>query len=206
MPAGLRQMRNAARFEATPASIRRGAPALGEHTEEVLAEIGYTPAEIAGLRADGIVAMSDTDRKFAGSIPALYDRYLGPLIFEPYAADLAARVAELAPARVLETAAGTGIVTRALARALPATAEIVATDLNQPMLDFNAAQPGVERVVFRQADAQELPFPDASFDAVVCQFGAMFFPDKGERLPRSKAGLETGRAVPVQRLGPHLGQ
>jgi len=122
--------------------------------------------------------MSDTDRKFAGSIPALYDRYLGPLIFEPYAVDLAARIAASAPARVVETAAGTGVVTRALARALPSAVEIVATDLNQPMLDYAAVQPGVERVNWRQADAQNLPFPDASFDAAVCQFGVMFFPDK----------------------------
>jgi ubiquinone/menaquinone biosynthesis C-methylase UbiE len=122
--------------------------------------------------------MSDADRKFSGSIPGLYDRYLGPLIFEPYAVDLAARVAALAPARVLETAAGTGIVTRALRQALPVTTEIVASDLNQPMLDYAAAKPGVEDVAWRQANAQELPFPDGSFDAVVCQFGVMFFPDK----------------------------
>lgn len=121
--------------------------------------------------------MSDADRNFAGSVPSLYDRYLGPLIFEPYAVDLAARVAALHPARVLETAAGTGIVTRALRPMLP-DAEITATDLNQPMLDRAASQPGVERVVWRQANAQELPFPDASFDAVICQFGVMFFPDK----------------------------
>jgi SAM-dependent methyltransferase len=123
-------------------------------------------------------AMEHADRVFAGSIPALYDRYLGPLIFEPYAADLAERVAEAAPVRVLETAAGTGIATRALARLLPAATEIIATDLNQPMLDFAAAQPGVGRVAWQRADALALPFPDGMFDAVVCQFGAMFFPDK----------------------------
>jgi SAM-dependent methyltransferase len=136
--------------------------------------------------------MSDTDRKFAGSIPALYDRYLGPLIFEPYAVDLAARVAALAPARVLETAAGTGIVTRALGRSLPETAEIVATDLNQPMLDYAAARPGVERVNWRQADAQNLPFPDASFDTVVCQFGVMFFPDKTGAYREARRVLKPG--------------
>lgn len=136
--------------------------------------------------------MSDADGKFAGSIPALYDRYLGPLIFEPYAADLAARVAALARGRVLETAAGTGIVTRALARTLPASTEIVATDLNQPMLDHAAARPGVERVAWRQANAQELPFPDGSFDAVVCQFGAMFFPDKVTGYREARRVLKPG--------------
>jgi ubiquinone/menaquinone biosynthesis C-methylase UbiE len=122
--------------------------------------------------------MADTDSEFSGSIPALYDRYLGPLIFAPYAADLAARVKALAPPRVLEVAAGTGIVTRAIVQVLPPDAEIVATDLNQPMLDFAAAQPGAERVVWRQANAVQLPFADGSFDAVLCQFGVMFFPDR----------------------------
>src|SRR5689334_7963313 len=122
--------------------------------------------------------MAQSDTVFAGSIPALYDRYLGPLIFEPYAADLADRVASAAAGRVLETAAGTGVLTRALASVLPGASEIVATDLNQPMLDFAAARPGVERVRWQRADALALPFPERSFDAVVCQFGAMFFPDK----------------------------
>jgi len=83
--------------------------------------------------------MADTDSEFSGSIPAFYDRYLGPMNCAPYAADLAARVKALAPARVLEVAAGTGIVTRAIVQVLPAGAKIVATDLNQPMLDFAAA-------------------------------------------------------------------
>ena len=119
-----------------------------------------------------------TDAVFAGSIPAFYDRYLGPMNCVPYAADLAVRIGALAPARVLEVAAGTGIVTRAMAQTLPAGAEIIATDLNQPMLDFAAMQPGVERVVWRQADALQLPFDDGLFDVVVCQFGVMFFPDR----------------------------
>jgi len=122
--------------------------------------------------------MPQTDRVFAGSVPVLYDHYLGPLIFEPYAADLAARVAAGAPRSILETAAGTGILTHALARALPEAA-ITATDLNQPMLDLAAAKGGAERVIWRHADAQNLPFDDGSFEVVVCQFGAMFFPDKG---------------------------
>ncbi len=122
--------------------------------------------------------MSNVDLVFTGSIPALYERYLGPLIFAPYAVDVAERVANSGPHRVLETASGTGILTRELVRRLPETTEIVATDLNQPMLDFAAAQPGMTRAAFRRADALALPFPDRSFDVVACQFGAMFFPDK----------------------------
>lgn len=122
--------------------------------------------------------MSETDKVFAGSIPELYDHYLGPLIFEPYAIDMARRVAEIDPRRVLETAAGTGIVTRTLARTLPAGTAIMASDLNQPMLDFAANHTSAANVTWRRADAQALPFEDASFDVVACQFGAMFFPDK----------------------------
>jgi ubiquinone/menaquinone biosynthesis C-methylase UbiE len=118
------------------------------------------------------------DVGFVGSIPVIYDRYLGPLIFEPYAIDLALRAAGAAPRAVLEIACGTGIATRALIRGLPAGFRIVATDLNQPMLDFAIGQIGTPGVVWQQADALHLPFDDGSFDAVVCQFGVMFFPDK----------------------------
>ena len=121
--------------------------------------------------------MTANDSQFTGSIPMLYDRCLGPMLFEPYAKDLAARAAALRPRRILETAAGTGIVTAALAAALP-DAEIVATDLNQAMLDVAAARGLPGRVSFRVADAQALPFQETSFDLVVCQFGAMFFPDR----------------------------
>jgi SAM-dependent methyltransferase len=121
--------------------------------------------------------MTATDAKFAGSIPALYERYLTPMLFESYARDLAERAAGLAPRRVLETAAGTGAVTRALIEAL-ADAQIVATDLNQAMLDVAAAQISSPRLSFRQADAQALPFDDGEFDLILCQFGAMFFPDR----------------------------
>ena len=122
--------------------------------------------------------MASTDTVFTGSIPALYDRYLGPLLFEPYARETAARLADLKAGALLETAAGTGIVTSALAERFPAAVDIVATDLNQAMLDFAGTKPGLARVKLRQADALALPFEESSFDAVVCQFGAMFFPDR----------------------------
>ncbi len=136
--------------------------------------------------------MAKVDTVFSGSIPSLYDRYLGPLIFEPYAEDLASRLVALNPACVLETAAGTGIVTRALLRALPADTSIVATDLNQPMLDHAAAQVSSDRVSWQKADAQALPFPDQSFDAVVCQFGAMFFPDRQKAYREARRVLKPG--------------
>jgi SAM-dependent methyltransferase len=132
------------------------------------------------------------DTKFSGSIPQLYEEYLVPLIFQPYADDLAARVARRGPARVLEVAAGTGVVTRALARLLPPSAEIVATDLNQAMLDQAAATGTARPVRWQQADAMRLPFPDGTFDAVVCQFGAMFFPDRAHAYAEARRVLAAG--------------
>jgi ubiquinone/menaquinone biosynthesis C-methylase UbiE len=140
----------------------------------------------------GDIVMKDADKLFAGSIPEFYDRYLGPLIFEPYALDLAERIARLAPQRLLETAAGTGRVTRALARALPETAEIVATDLNQGMVDFGVAVIQAPNLTWQQADALALPFDDGTFDAVACQFGVMFFPDKAKAFAEARRVLKPG--------------
>jgi SAM-dependent methyltransferase len=136
--------------------------------------------------------MSGPDSVFAGSIPEIYDLLLVPLIFEPYAADLARRVAALAPERVLETAAGTGVVTRALARALPVTTEIVATDLNPPMLARAEAVGTARPVQWLPADALQLPFEDGRFDVVACQFGAMFFPDKARAFREARRVLRPG--------------
>lgn len=121
--------------------------------------------------------MVSIDVRFSGAIPENYERYMVPLLFRPYAELLAERAHELKPRRILETAAGTGVVTGALAAALP-EAEIVSTDLNQAMLDVAATRVSSPTVSFREADALALPFDDASFDLVVCQFGAMFYPDK----------------------------
>jgi ubiquinone/menaquinone biosynthesis C-methylase UbiE len=123
--------------------------------------------------------MAESDKVFAGSIPALYDRLLVPLIFQHYAGDLASRVAETGPSRVLETAAGTGALTRELSARLPPHVAVTATDLNQPMLDHAAATLRYDgRISWRQADALALPFANQEFDAAACQFGAMFFPDR----------------------------
>ncbi len=118
----------------------------------------------------------ETDKVFAGPIPQLYDRHLGPILFQPFAEVIAERLRE-ADRVILETAAGTGIVTRAMAAAVPQS-NIVATDLNQAMLDVAAGKIHAGHVTWQQADAQSLPFPDASFDVVICSFGVMFMPDK----------------------------
>jgi ubiquinone/menaquinone biosynthesis C-methylase UbiE len=137
--------------------------------------------------------MLETDKVFAGSIPENYDRYMVPLIFEPFAADLARRAASLSPGAVLEIAAGTGVVTRALAPKLPPGASYIVTDLNQPMLDYAATrQPPDSRITWRQADAMTLPFENATFDLVCCQFGAMFFPDRSTAYREARRVLKPG--------------
>jgi SAM-dependent methyltransferase len=135
--------------------------------------------------------MAEMDKAFAGAIPALYDRYLGPLIFEPYARDLAGRLAGV-EGRILETACGTGIVTGALVQTLKPGIDIVATDLNQPMLDHAAQKLEAPQVTWRQANAMSLPFESAAFDAVVCQFGVMFFPDKSAGFAEARRVLRPG--------------
>jgi ubiquinone/menaquinone biosynthesis C-methylase UbiE len=130
---------------------------------------------------------------FAGSIPAAYDRYLGPVLFQPYAEDMAARLNVDANGSVLELACGTGILTRVLRDRLPATTRLVATDLNEPMFR-NAAQKfrHNEAVEWQQADASSLPFHNESFDAVVCQFGIMFVPDKALSAREARRVLNSG--------------
>ena len=135
---------------------------------------------------------SRVDTVFAGSVPAIYEQYLVPLIFQPYADDLARRLAVLRPSSVLELAAGTGVVTRAVASSLPASVSITATDLHQAMLDEASARGTSRPVHWRQADAMQLPFPDGSFDAVLCQFGVMFFPDKAAAFAEARRVLTPG--------------
>jgi ubiquinone/menaquinone biosynthesis C-methylase UbiE len=136
--------------------------------------------------------MSDIDKVFSGSIPKLYESHLVPLIFESYAADLKQRVASMNVSRVLEIAAGTGVVTRALATVPNEGLSIVATDLNQAMLDEAAAVGTARPVRWQQADAMALPFPDDAFDVVVCQFGVMFFPDKPKAFSEARRVLKPG--------------
>lgn len=140
-----------------------------------------------------VFLMSDNAASFIGDIPGQYDEGLGPMIFSDYADAMAHRVAAYSPSRVLETAAGTGIVTRRLRDLLPGETHITATDLNAPMLDVARSKFGPrEAVAFEAVDATALPFPDAVFDAVVCQFGIMFFPDKEKSYREARRVLAPG--------------
>ena len=137
-------------------------------------------------------AASASGPMFAGSIPEVYEKYLVPLIFEPYAIDLAQRLASFPLTTVLELAAGTGVVTRRLAMTLPSSVFIIASDISQEMLDIGAAVGTSRPVEWRQADALDLPFDKASFDAVVCQFGVMFLRDKPRAYAEVRRVLRRG--------------
>lgn len=137
--------------------------------------------------------MAQHDTVFAGSIPEIYDKHLVPLIFEPYAADLAERMGAQNPSDVLETAAGSGVVTRAAARHLAPDARYVVTDLNPAMLEHaRARQSDDNRFSWQPANALELPFDANRFDAVLCQFGAMFFPDRVKGFAEAHRVLKPG--------------
>lgn len=136
--------------------------------------------------------MEQSDKAYSGSIPARYDRYLGPMLFSPYAADIAARAKAFAPLAVLETAAGTGIVTARLAEVLSDDAVITATDLNQAMIDTAVAKITSPKVTWQVCDATRLPFADGSFDLVLCQFGVMFFPSKPDAFKEARRVLKPG--------------
>lgn len=147
------------------------------------------------MRVTGINA----DRRWSESMPAAYEQYLVPVVFRPFAEDLTARAAALHPRRILELAAGTGVLTANLLAAAP-SAEVTATDLNEAMVAFGSTRaPGA---VWRQADAQRLPFPDGGFDLVVCQFGVMFFPDRIEAFTEVRRVLAPGGRFLFNTWGP----
>jgi SAM-dependent methyltransferase len=123
------------------------------------------------------VAMAESDKIFSHSIAAIYDDFMGPIFFEPFAKDMAKRIAKFKPRDILETAAGSGIATEAIVAALPSAA-VTASDLNQAMIDVAMAKPSLKNVTWLACDAMRLPFGDQSFDMLASQFGAMFFPDK----------------------------
>lgn len=130
---------------------------------------------------------------YDGDIPGHYDRGLGPVLFQPYADEAARRVAALAPDAVLEIAAGSGIVTRALRDRLPTETKLIATDMSADMLAVarSKIRPG-EQAFFEIVDACALPYAAESFDAIVCLFGYMFFPDRPKALREAFRTLRPG--------------
>jgi SAM-dependent methyltransferase len=137
--------------------------------------------------------LADTSSVFGESIPELYDRYLGPALFEPYAADMARRVVERTRGAILETACGTGVLTRQLRARMAPAVRLVATDLNQPMIDHARATLGsMRKIAWLRADCATLPFAPASFTAAACQFGLMFVPDKAAAFREARRVLADG--------------
>jgi ubiquinone/menaquinone biosynthesis C-methylase UbiE len=150
--------------------------------------------------------MPGTDTRFEGDIPIAYDRDLGPLLYEPYADDLARRLPLGPGARVLEIACGTGILTRHLRALLPPDGSLIATDLSEQMLVHGRRKlgtaPGKSGMTWRQADAAALPFHADSFDVVVCQFGLMFVPDKARAVTEARRVLHPGGLFAFNVWGP----
>lgn len=151
----------------------------------------YASADRGRVRSVGSPVNSRAAR-FSGSVPEFYDRYLGPVLFEPYGADLVSRLPRGEGLRVLELACGTGIVTRRLREALPRSGTVVATDLNEAMIAYARAAVPATGIVWQQADAQALPFDKGEFDVVVCQFGFMFLPDKVQGFREARRVLGQG--------------
>lgn len=137
--------------------------------------------------------MTDIRASFSGSIPDYYDKYLGPAVFDAFAAHLAQQLPARPPGDVLEIACGTGLVTRWLRERLDASIRLTATDLSKAMLDYARAKLGEGAgIEWREADALDLPFPDGEFGAVVCAFGIMFVPDKPAAFREFRRVLKDG--------------
>jgi SAM-dependent methyltransferase len=144
-------------------------------------------------RAVEVNLVTDGGSVFSGSVAELYERLLVPAMFQPYAVDLAERVSQRGPESVLETACGTGALTHELRERLAASVRLVATDLNEPMIDRARKRLGdADRIEWRQADSTALPFPSATFSAVACQFGMMFPPDKSAAVRETRRVLAPG--------------
>jgi ubiquinone/menaquinone biosynthesis C-methylase UbiE len=149
-----------------------------QRRSELRSARGRAPAW-AAIRLRRSTAVISTDARYDGAIPEFYDRYLGPVLFEPYAAELAARVQAPPAGAVLEIACGTGVLTRALRARLPASASLVASDLSEAMLErARSRSPRTDSLEWRREDAAALALPGGAFCAVACQFGAVFFPDR----------------------------
>lgn len=129
---------------------------------------------------------------FAGSVPANYEQYLGPILFEPYALDMMKRLPKASLNNVLEIACGTGRVTKHLLNTLTENGKLVATDLNPDMIEVAKQKVADNRIEWQVADALQLPFADNIFDAVICQYGVMFFPDKPKGFAEAYRVLKPG--------------
>jgi SAM-dependent methyltransferase len=143
--------------------------------------------------------MKDSDRRWVDSMAEAYERHLVPAVFAPFARDLADRAARLQPARILELAAGTGVLTAALRAKLP-SARLTATDFNEAMVALGERR--APDAVWRAADATDLPFEDGVFDMVICQFGVMFFPDKRAASSEATRVLADGGSYLLNAWGP----
>ena len=136
--------------------------------------------------------MANQEWSFVETIPGNYERYLVPIVFQPYAVEMTERIIPMKPQAVLELACGTGVLTRQLRPRLPSGSRLVASDISQGMLDIAQRVVPLDLIEWRCADALQLPFSDCEFDLVVCQFGWMFMPDKLAALREARRVLRPG--------------
>lgn len=129
---------------------------------------------------------------FSGEVPGNYDKYLGPILFEPYALDLIDRLKNERVEHVLELACGTGRVTTHLVDLIPTKGSLTATDLNPGMLELAQSKIQNEKIFWTVADAEDLSFYNGQFDHIVCQFGVMFFPAKEKSFKEANRVLKKG--------------
>lgn len=138
------------------------------------------------------IANTDPSFNSASESAMHYDEFYGPMYFEPYAIEVANRIDPSKVSVALEIAAGTGRVTRHLRKRIPASAKLIASDIDEDMLRIaknKLSGPGIE---WQKIDAQQLPFSDNSIDLVVCCFGYMFVPDKSKAFAEAYRVLRTG--------------
>ncbi len=142
-------------------------------------------------------------RHYSGTAAENYERYFVPVIGAPVAHDLL-RAAALQPGeRVLDVACGTGVIARLASERVGSSGEVVGVDVAPDMIEVaraTTAPPGVA-IDWRQGDAASLPFPDASFDVVLCQMGLMLFPDKTTALAEMRRVLVAGGRVALNTPG-----
>ena len=117
------------------------------------------------------------------------ERYLVPSLLQPFADDMARRLARLTLGPLLEVSAGTGVLTQALTSAMSAGLSIVATDPDRATVAYASVKPGMARVTWQHAEPQALPFLDAAFGIVTCHFAVATMP------ARLRAFRETRRVM-----------
>lgn len=128
----------------------------------------------------------------SGTPAEIYERHMVPAIFSRWAPDLLQAARVQTGERVLDVACGTGAVTRLLAERVGLTGNVVSLDINPGMLAVARRTVLGPNIEWLESSALDMPLPDATFDAVVCQQGLQFFPDRPAALSEMRRVLKPG--------------